>query len=173
MAKNGGASDLTRRPRVHIEYEVPTDGAMVKVELPWVSGVLADLSGNAAEGLEPVAERKFRQVTAENFDSLFKRTKPKLKINVPNRLGDDATDEEMVVELDFQSMDDFLPDRIAERVGPLAKLMEARRNLVNLLANIDGKSSAEAAIEEALGDPALLQYLMDNAPQEEDAEAKA
>ena len=168
MAKISGAKDIggNRAPRVHIEYEVPTLGGTKKTELPWVMGVMADLSGNAAEGLDPVSKRSFREINAENFDDQMAAAKPKLKFNVPTRLGAEGEDGgEVSVQLEFRSMDDFSPAAVARQVEPLKKLLDARERLNNLLANIDGNDDAETALEQALADSELLKKLMEEKPQ--------
>ena len=169
MAKLGGAKDIggNRAPRVHIEYEVPTLGGTKKTELPWVMGVMADLSGNAAEGLDPVTKRSFREINAENFDDQLASAKPKLKFSVPNTLDGGGEGDEMSVELEFRSMDDFSPAAVARQVEPLKKLLDARERLSNLLANVDGNDDAEAALEKALDDPELLKKLMDESPKDD------
>jgi type VI secretion system protein ImpB len=152
-----------RAPRVQIEYDVELYGAEKKIQLPFVMGVMADLSGNPAEPLRPVADRKFQNIDVDNFDAVLKASKPRLAFQVPNTLTGEGS---LNVELTFESMDDFSPAAVAAKVGALNKLLEARTQLSNLLTYMDGKSGAEELMTKALSDPALLQALT-SAPKPE------
>ena len=145
-----------RAPRVQIEYDVELYGAQKKVELPFVMGVMADLSGKPADPLAPVADRKFLEIDVDNFDERMKSCKPRVAFQVPNTLTGEGN---MNVELTFQSMDDFSPAAIARKVDSLNKLLTARTELSNLLTYMDGKSGAEDLITKLLGDPELLKSL--------------
>jgi len=145
-----------RAPRVHIEYDVELYGAEKKVELPFIMGVMADLSGKPAEALAPVADRKFLEIDVDNFDDRLKACKPRVAFQVPNTLTGEGN---LNVELTFQSMDDFSPAAVARKVDALNKLLTARTELANLLTYMDGKSGAEELIGKLLGDPALLKSL--------------
>jgi type VI secretion system protein ImpB len=145
-----------RAPRVQIEYDVELYGAEKKVQLPFVMGVLADLSGKPAEPLAPVADRKFLDIDVDNFDSRMKALKPRVAFQVPNTLTGEGN---VSVELTFDSMDDFTPAAIASKVDALNKLLEARKQLANLITYMDGKSGAEDLVAKLLQDPALLQTL--------------
>ena len=147
---------LNRAPRVQIEYDVELYGAEKKVQLPFVMGVLADLSGKPAEALPPVADRKFLDIDVDNFDSRMKAMKPRAAFQVPNTLTGEGN---LSVELTFESMDDFSPAAIAGKVDALSKLLEARKQLANLITYMDGKSGAEDLVSKLLQDPALLQAL--------------
>ncbi len=149
-----------RAPRVQIEYDVELYGAEKKVQLPFVMGVLSDLSGKPVEPLAPVADRKFLEIDVDNFDSRMKSMKPRVAFQVPNTLTGEGS---MNVELSFDSMDDFSPAAIARKVEPLAKLLEARQQLANLVTYMDGKGGAEELVGKLLNDPALLQSLAANA----------
>ena len=151
--------ERNRAPRVHIEYELFVDGAQKKVELPFVMGVMADLSGKSAEPLPPVAERKFREVDMDNFDKFMKDVKPRVNFAVPNALSDNEG-ERLNIDITFDKMDDFSPEAIARKVEPLRKLLEARTQLSNLLTYMDGRAQAENLIEQLLGDPALMKSVM-------------
>ena len=109
--------DRVRRPRVQITYDVETGGAMEKVELPFVVGVMADLSGQPKEALRPLKERKFVPIDRDNFNDVLERAAPRLAMKVQNRLTDEDT--KLAVELNFKSMDDFEPARVAEQVAPM------------------------------------------------------
>jgi type VI secretion system protein ImpB len=142
-----------RAPRVQIEYDVELYGAEKKVELPFVMGVVADLSGNAGEAQPPVADRKFLEISSDNFDDRLKGMKPKVKAQVPNTLTGEGN---LSVELGFDTMDDFTPGAIAQKVPALAELLKARQQLANLITYMDGKTGAEELIAKVLKDPALL-----------------
>ena len=145
-----------RAPRVQIEYNVCVVNSEVKVELPFVMGVLADLSGKPAEPLEPVADRKLLEIDVDNFDERLKSMKPRVAFNVPNTLTGEGN---FPVDLTFTSMDDFSPAAIAKKVAGLDKLLEARTQLSNLLTYMDGKVKAEELVTQVLNDPTLLQAL--------------
>ena len=145
-----------RAPRVQIEYDVELYGAEKKVQLPFVMGVLSDLSGNPSEPLAPIAERKFLEIDVDNFDSRMKSMKPRAAFQVPNTLTGEGN---LNVELTFESMDDFTPAAIARKVDALNKLLEARQQLSNLITYMDGKTGAEELVGRLLNDPALLQTL--------------
>jgi len=145
-----------RAPRVQIEYDVETGGADKKVELPFVMGVLADLTGNPAEPLAPVAERKALSIDVDNFDQRLKAMKPRVAFTVPNKLTGEGN---LSVDITFESMDDFSPAAVARKVGALNVLLEARTQLANLATHIDGKSRLEEALGNILSQPAVLQAL--------------
>ena len=145
-----------RAPRVQIEYEVELYGAEKKIQLPFVMGVLSDLSGKPSEPLPPVADRKFLEIDVDNFDSRMKAIKPRAAFQVPNTLTGEGN---MSVDITFESMDDFSPAAVARKVDVLSKLLEARQQLSNLVTYMDGKTGAEELIAKVLQDPALLQSL--------------
>ena len=145
-----------RAPRVQIEYDVELYGSDKKVQLPFVMGVMADLSGKPAEELPPIAERKFLEVDIDNFDDRMKAVKPRVAFTVPNTLTDQG---EVAIDITFDSMDDFAPGSVARKVEPLRKLLEARTELNNLLSYMDGKTGAENLLAEVLKDPVLLKAL--------------
>jgi type VI secretion system protein ImpB len=145
-----------RAPRVQIEYDVELYGAQKKIQLPFVMGVMADLSGNPAEPLPGVADRKFLEISADNFDDRLKAMKPRAAFQVPNTLTGDG---KLSVDLTFESMDDFSPAAIAKKVGALSELLQARQQLSNLVTYMDGKTGAEELIGKVMRDPALLQSL--------------
>jgi type VI secretion system protein ImpB len=145
-----------RAPRVQIEYDVELYGAEKKIQLPFVMGVLADLSGKPTEAPAPVADRKFLEIDVDNFDSRMKAMKPRVAFQVPNTLTGEGS---MNVELTFENMDDFTPAAIARKVDALGKLLETRQQLANLITYMDGKSGAEELVSRLLQDPTLLQTL--------------
>jgi len=145
-----------RAPRVQIEYDVEIGNAEKKVQLPFVMGVLADLSGNPAEPLPAVADRKFLSIDVDNFDQRLKAMKPRVAFTVPNKLTGEGN---LSVDITFESMDDFSPAAVARKVGALNSLLEARTQLANLATHIDGKSRIEESLGNLLAQPALLQAL--------------
>ena len=158
-----------RAPRVQIEYDVEVYGSEKKVQLPFVMGVMADLSGKPVDPLAPVADRKFLEIDIDNFDSRMKAMKPRAAFRVPNTLTGEG---ELSVDLTFESMDDFSPAAVARKVDALNKLLQARQQLSNLMTYMDGKTGAEELIAKVLNDPALLQSLV-AAPKPQDSEKPA
>ena len=142
-----------RAPRVQIEYDVELYGAEKKIQLPFVMGVMSDLSGKPADALPAVADRKFLEIDVDNFDSRMKSMKPRVAFQVPNTLTGDGN---LPVDITFENMDDFSPAAVARKVDGLNKLLEARTQLSNLLTYMDGKTGAEELINKVLNDPALL-----------------
>ena len=145
-----------RAPRVQIEYDVELYGAEKKVQLPFVMGVMSDLSGNPKEPLAPVADRKFVDISVDNFDDRLKAMKPRVAFQVPNTLTGEGN---ISVDLSFESMDDFSPAAVARKVGALNQLLQARNQLANLVTYMDGRTGAEDLVANLLKDPALLQAL--------------
>ncbi|MGR3723419.1 type VI secretion system contractile sheath small subunit [Abyssibius alkaniclasticus] len=145
-----------RAPRVQIEYDVEVYGAEKKMQLPFVMGVMSDLSGKSEEPLPAVADRKFLEIDIDNFDDRMKSMKPRVAFSVPNTLTGEGN---MPVDITFDSMDDFTPASIARKVEPLRKLLEARTQLSNLMTYMDGKTGAEDLMAKITQDPALLKAL--------------
>lgn len=158
MAKPSSQKFIARNraPRVQIEYDVELYGAEKMIQLPFVMGVLADLSGKPKEELPGVEERKFLEIDVDNFDARLQAIKPRAAFRVPNRLTGEG---ELAVELEFASMDDFSPAAIASRVVGLKELLQARKQLASLLSFMDGKGSAEKMIAELMEDTSRLQAL--------------
>ncbi len=158
MAKESSQKFIARNraPRVQIEYDLELYGAEKQINLPFIMGVMADLSGKPAEELPNVAERKFLEIDVDNFDDRLKSMKPRVAFQVPNTLTGEGN---LNVDITFESMDDFSPAAVARRVEPLRKLLEARTQLSNLLSYMDGKAKAEELIANVLKDPSLLQAL--------------
>lgn len=158
MAKASSQKFIARNraPRVQIEYDVELYGAEKKIQLPFVMGVLADLSGKPKDPLEPVSERKFLEVDVDNFDDRLKAMKPRVAFQVPNTLTGEGN---MSVDISFESMDDFSPAAVASKVDSMNKLLQARTQLANLLTFMDGKAGAEELVAKALNDETLLQAL--------------
>lgn len=152
MAESFQQRRKRQRPtRVNLVYEVETGGAMVKRELPFIMGVMSDLSGDGADDLPDIEDRQFVEIKPDNFDKVLKGMKPRLSYAVDNKLEPDSEDK-IGVELKFESFDDFSPDRVAQQVDPLRKLMEKRQNLADLKSKLATNRNLNKAIQQALGD---------------------
>jgi type VI secretion system protein ImpB len=159
MASVHDKLERVRKPRVHIKYEVETEGAMIEKELPFVVGVLGDFSGNPTEPLRPFGERKFVQIDRDNFDEVMRRMTPGLTFGVENTLQNDGT--EMMVNLKFEKMEDFEPAAVVEQVPALKSLLEARNQLRDLMAKADRSEELETLLENILQNKGELKALMD------------
>ena len=168
MAKASSQKFIARNraPRVQIEYDVELYGAEKKIQLPFVMGVLADLSGKSADELPAVADRKALEIDVDNFDERLKAMKPKVQFTVPNTLTGEGN---MAVDITFENMEDFSPANVARKVDALNQLLEARTQLANLKTFMDGKTGAEKLIAKVLADPTLLQALA-SAPKADGSE---
>lgn len=158
MAKQSAQKFIARNrsPRVQIEYDVEVYGAQKSIQIPFVMGVLSDLSGNPSEKLPAVGDRKLLEIDVDNFDDRLKSMKPRVAFAIPNTLTGEGN---LMCDVTFESMDDFSPAAIARKVEPLRKLLETRTQLANLLTYMDGKSGAEELIGNILKDPNLLRTL--------------
>jgi type VI secretion system protein ImpB len=159
MASNSNSGQKfisrNRKPRVHITYEDPYDAEKL-IELPFVMGVLADLSGNSSDVEKPdMTDRKFLDVDMDNFDKRMAAIEPGVSMKVPNKLGGDEGDK-LSVKLTMRKMEDFSPAAIARQIPATAKLLKAREQLANLLRYMDGKAAAEATLRKLLADPQLM-----------------
>lgn len=146
-----------RKPRVHITYEVETEGAVVQKELPFVVGVLGDFSGNPTEPLKPMRDRNFIQIDRDNFDDVMKRMTPGLNLRVENTIKGDSS--EMGVQLKFNSLDDFTPAKVANQIEPLRKLVETREKLKELMTKVDLSPDYENVLQQILENTDNLQKL--------------
>jgi type VI secretion system protein ImpB len=140
--------ERVRKPRVHITYQVETEGATVEKELPFVVGVIGDFSGNPTSPLKPLKDRKFIQIDRDNFNDIMGRMTPGLNIKVENTLKGDGS--EIPVSLKFGSMQDFEPARVVEQVEPLKKLLDTRDKLRDLLTKVDRSEDLENILEKVL-----------------------
>ena len=158
MAKASSQKFIARNraPRVQIEYDVEVYGAEKSVQLPFVMGVMADLSGKSEVEKPQVSERKALEVDVDNFDERMKAIKPRVAFTVPNTLTGEGN---LNVDVSFDSLDDFSPAAVARRVDGLKGLLEAREQMSNLITYMDGKTGAEELINKVMADPALLQSL--------------
>ena len=137
-----------RKPRVHITYEVETEGAEILRELPFVLGIMGDFSGDPTQQLRPLSERKFIQIDRDNFNDVMARMTPGLNLRVDNKLADDGS--QMAVSLRFDSMDDFEPARVAEQVPALKALLDTRNKLRDLMSKVDRSEKLESLLEQIL-----------------------
>ena len=170
MASNSGQKFIgkNRAPRVQVEYDVELYGAEKKVNLPFVMGVMSDLSGKSeVDKDKKLEDKKFLDIDVDNFDDRLKSSKPRVAFNVPNTMTGEGN---IAVDVSFESMDDFSPDKVAEKVDGVKELLEARKQLSNLLSYMDGKSVAEDLISKLLEDETLLKALAAKAkPQDSDS----
>lgn len=157
MASINDKLDRVRKPRVHIKYEVETEGATVERELPFVVGVLGDFSGHATQPLKSLKERKFIKIDRDNFNDVMAKQNAGLNFRVENTLQDDGS--EMAVQLQFKAMTDFEPAKIVEQIPALRALREARDKLRDLLSKADRSDKLEQILEAALQDPDKMQTL--------------
>ncbi len=148
-----------RAPRVQISYDVETGGAIEMKELPFVMGVLGDFTGQPAEPMAKLKERKFVEIGPDNFDDVLKSMKPHLAFKVDNMLSDDPEAGKIGVDLKFESLDDFSPDRVAQQVGPLQKLLELRQNLADLRGSLQGNDKLEEILQATISDVEKLEKL--------------
>lgn len=150
--------ERVRKPRVHIKYEVETEGAMVVKELPFVVGVLGDFSGDPTQPLKPFGERKFVQIDRDNFNDVMRKTTPGLNLNVKNTMTDD--DSDMAIQLKFESMADFEPGSVVNQVPALKHLLDARNELRDLMSKADRSEELEHLLEDVLQNKADLSQLV-------------
>ena len=157
MASVHDKLNRVRKPRVHITYDVETDGAAIERELPFIVGVMGDFAGDPSEPLKPLTERKFTQIDRDNFNDVMARIAPGLNMKVENTLAGDGS--EMGVNLKFRSMDDFEPAKVAEQVPALKALLETRSKLRDLMSKVDNSEKLEELLDEVLQDEAKLKAL--------------
>lgn len=159
--------ERNRAPRVHIEYELDVNGAQKKVELPFIMGVMSDLSGkqDPEKPLPPVKDRKFLEFDMDNFNDRMKAIKPRTAFSVPNVLSEEGGN--LSVDISFESMNDFSPEAIAKKVEPLRKLLEARTELSNLLSYMDGRTQAEDLLEKLIHDEGLMKSVLSSKKPED------
>jgi len=143
-----------RPPRVQITYDVQVGDAIEKKELPFVVGVLADLSGTPEKALPPISKRKFVAIDRDNVNDVMKKIGPRLAFKVQNRLSEDDT--RLNVELRFESMDDFQPARIAQQITPLRKLLDLRNSLANIRSSLIGNEKLDSLLQEVVQNQELL-----------------
>ena len=160
--------DRVRAPRVQITYDVEVGDSIEMKEIPFVVGVLGDLSGKPDEPLPKLKDRKFVEIDRDNFDTVLDGMKPRLAYRVDNKLTDD--DSQLAVELRFKSMDDFHPERVAEQVTPVRKLVDARKRLSDLLNKLDGNDKLDELLQDVLSSTESLEKLGSEAGVEKSEE---
>ncbi len=153
--------DRVRSPRVQITYDVEIGDAIEMKEIPFVVGVMSDLSGKPDEPLPKLKERKFIEIDRDNFNNVLEGMKPRIAYRVDNKLIDD--DSQIAVELRFKSMDDFHPERVAEQVGPVRKLVDARKRLSELLNKLDGNDKLDELLQDVISSTDSLEKLGEEA----------
>ena len=157
MASIHDKLDRVRKPRVHITYQVETEGAVVEKELPFVVGVMGDFSGQPTEPLKALKDRKFIQIDRDNFNDVMARMTPGLNLKVENTLKGDGS--EMAVQLKFRAIEDFEPGRVVQQIEPLKKLLETRDKLRDLLTKVDRSEDLENILERVLQNTEELKRL--------------
>jgi type VI secretion system protein ImpB len=151
--------DRVRSPRVHITYDVETGGAIEKKELPFVMGVFGDFTGMPEEPLPKLKERKFVEVTPDNFDNVLAAMKPHLAFSVENKLSDDPNAGQLKVNLQFRSLEDFEPTNVARQIGPLKELLDLRTKLADLRGSLQGNDKLDEVLQDALRNTEKLDQL--------------
>jgi type VI secretion system protein ImpB len=170
MASIHDKLERVRKPRVHIKYEVETNGAVVERELPFVVGVMGDFSGNPTEPLRPLKDRKFVQIDRDNFNDVMARIAPELNVKVKNTLAND--DSEFAVNLKFKSMDDFDPAQVAEQIPALKSLIETRNKLRDLMTKVDRSDALEGLLEKVLQNEEQLKKFSTDLGLDQNKESK-
>lgn len=159
-----------RPPRVQITYDLETGGAIIMKELPFIVGVMSDLSGDRKEELPPLKQRKFVEIDRDNFEDVLESIGPRLEYSVPNRLTEDGS-KNIKAELNFSSMDDFHPGNLIQQIKPLRELYEARQRLLDLFVKLDGNDELEALLQDIVRNTDDLQQITDlNKPGDDAAE---
>lgn len=143
--------ERVRPPRVHVTYDVEVGDAIEVKELPFVMGVLADLTGQPTDPLPKLKDRRFVEITPDNFDSVLESFKPHLKLEVDNKLSEESDAGKLAVDLDFKSLDDFDPTNVARRVKPLRELLDLRTKLGDLRGALQGNDKLDEILMEAVG----------------------
>jgi type VI secretion system protein ImpB len=151
--------ERVRPPRVNISYEVETGGAIELKELPFVMGVLGDFTGQPAEPLAKLKDRKFVDVNPDNFDDVLKSMRPHLSFKVENKLSEESEPGKLGVELTFESLDDFSPERVAQQVKPLREMLDLRTKLADLRGSLQGNDKLEEILQSTLGDEDKMKRL--------------
>jgi type VI secretion system protein ImpB len=163
MAKESTQKKIgrVRPPRVNITYDVETGGAIEVKQLPFVMGVLGDFTGQPVEPLAKLKERKFVEVTLDNFDDVLASMKPHIAFSVDNKLSDDPNAGKIGLDLTFSSLDDFSPDAVARQVGPLRELLDLRNKLADLRGTLQGNDKLEEILQSTLSDEEKMKKVKD------------
>ena len=163
--------DRVRSPRVHITYDVEIGDAIEMKELPFVMGVLGDLTGQPEQPLAALKDRKFVEINPDNFDTVLKGMQPHLAYSVANKLSDDPNAGQLKVDLHFESLDDFSPDNVAKQVGPLKELLDLRTRLSDLRGSLQGNDKLEELLQEAINNTDKMAKLKQEVKPEGDSNA--
>ncbi len=148
--------ERVRPPRVHVTYNVEIGNAIELKEIPFVMGIMADLSGKPAEPLAKIKDRRFVEITPDNFDAVLKSMKPRVAFSVENRLSEDPDAGKLGVDLSFKSMDDFEPEQVARRIGPLRELLELRTRLSDLMGTLQGNEKLDRLLQDVINNSGKL-----------------
>lgn len=151
--------ERVRSPRVHVTYDVEIGGAIEMKEIPFVAGIMADLSGMPAETLPRIKDRRFVEITPDNFDKVLESMKPRVAFSVENELSDDPDAGNLGVDLTFKGMEDFEPEQVARNVKPLADLLDLRTRLSDLVGNLQGNEKLENLLNDLMADPKKLNQI--------------
>jgi type VI secretion system protein ImpB len=162
--------DRVRAPRVQITYDVEIGNSIEMKEIPFVVGVLGDFSGKPDEPLPKLKDRKFTEIDRDNFNKVLEGMKPRVAYRVDNKLTDDGS--QIAVDLRFKSMDDFHPERVAEQIQPLRKLVEARKRLSDLLGKLDGNEKLDELLQDVISSTDSLKKLGEEAGVEKPEDKK-
>jgi len=162
--------ERVRPPRVHVTYNVEIGDAIEMKEIPFVMGVLADLSGMPAEPLPRIKERRFVEITPDNFDGVMESMKPRVAFSVENKLSEDSNAGNLGVDLNFKSIEDFEPERVARQVKPLRELLELRTRLSDLMGSLQGNERLEHLLQDALGSTEKMAQLKKELAQQKPPE---
>lgn len=142
--------ERVRPPRVHVTYNVEIGNAIELKEIPFVMGVMADLSGKSAEPLPKIKDRRFVEITPDNFDAVLESMKPRVAFSVENKLSDDPNAGKLGVDLSFKSMEDFEPEQVARRIAPLRDLLELRTRLSDLMGTLQGNEKLDRLLQDVI-----------------------
>jgi type VI secretion system protein ImpB len=149
--------ERVRSPRVHVTYNVEIGGAIELKEIPFVMGIMADLSGQSVEPLPKIKERRFVEITPDNYNAVMESMKPRVAFTVENRLTEESGAGNLGVDLTFKSLEDFEPEQVARKIGPLRELMELRTKLSDLVGTLQGNEKLERLLQEVINDSGQLQ----------------
>jgi type VI secretion system protein ImpB len=176
MARESVHAKLSRvrSPRVHVTYDVEIGGAIELKEIPFVMGIMADLSGQPADPLPKVKDRRFVEITPDNYSAVMESMKPRVAFSVENRLTEDSGAGNLGVDLTFKSLEDFEPEQVARRIGPLRELMELRTQLSDLVGTLQGNEKLERILQEIINDSSQMERVRkESSPKAKDGEPNA
>jgi len=164
--------ERVRSPRVHVTYNVEIGGAIELKEIPFVMGVLADLSGQPADPLPKIKDRRFVEITPDNFDSVLESMKPRVAFSVENKLSEDSNAGNIGVDLTFKSMEDFEPEQVARRVAPLKELLDLRTKLSDLVGTLQGNEKLDRLLQDVISNTGKLEQVRAEMAQQKPKEGE-